>query len=234
MTDEELEGLIGTAYAQVEMSPEAEERILANLLAAEADSVKGTGYLTGFSEVDGDGEKHAGDPVKKPVPSTGSSRRRTPGWRRVAPAAIAAVLLIGIFVGTNLRPSVNTADNAMPTMATEKAAEMDSAPEEAPAPAPEPNGEARGVSLVANDAGESYAVSDSEKKEYAEVIVLEDGRRFAIVDLYVPEELDPGELDWQPATLEATGDTVDVALLDDGTCLVLFEDEGDLFLATEL
>ena len=137
-------------------------------------------------------------------------------------------------MGTNLRPSFNTADNAMPTMATEKAAEMDSAPEEAPAPAPEPNGEARGVSLVANDAGESYAVSDSEKKEYAEVIVLEDGRRFAIVDLYVPEELDPGELDWQPATLEATGDTVDVALLDDGTCLVLFEGEGDLFLATEL
>ena len=76
MTDEELEGLIGAAYAQVEMSPEAEERILANLLAAEADSVKGTGVLTGFSEVDGDGKKHAGNPVKTPVPLTGSARRR--------------------------------------------------------------------------------------------------------------------------------------------------------------
>ena len=99
MTDEELEERVREAYADVRMSPEAEDRILANLLAAEADSVKGTGCLTGLSDVDGDGKKHAGNPVKQPVPLTG---RR---WRWVAPASIAAVLLVGVIVGTQIIPA---------------------------------------------------------------------------------------------------------------------------------
>ena len=65
----------------------------------------------------------------------------------------------------------------------------------------------------------------------AEIVVLDDGSRFAIVDLYVPDEVDPGELDWLPAHLEGTGDACEAALLEDGTCVVLFEGEGDLFLA---
>ena len=63
------------------------------------------------------------------------------------------------------------------------------------------------------------------------IVMLDDGSRFAIVDLYVPDEVDPGELDWKPAHLEGTGDACEAALLEDGTCVVLFEGEGDLFLA---
>ena len=76
MTDEELEERVREAYADVRMSPEAEDRILANLLAAEADSVKGTGCLTGKSLF-----------CQIPCPFDRMSRRRTekrPSWLQQA------------------------------------------------------------------------------------------------------------------------------------------------------
>ena len=216
MTDEQFDEQIHEAYANVELSAEAEDRILANLLAAERD--KGTGTLSR------------------------STRRTRSAWRWVAPASIAAVLLIGVFVGTQLRPSYS-ADNTMTEPKAAGIAEyeedsldaggsvmvMNGAEESAAIPAPEP-------SPTMMDAGEadSYRAVEDANDSFAEIVVLEDGRRFAIIDLYVPEELDPGELDWQPATIEETGDAVDVALLDEGTALVLFEGEGDLFLATAI
>ena len=211
MTDEELEERVREAYADVRMSPEAEDRILANLLAAEADSVKGTGCLTGLSDVDGDGKKHAGKPVKQPVPLTG---RR---WRWVAPASIAAVLLVGVIVGTqiipaNRSPKDSGTDGGIVLMTS---GESEGAAEE---------------NAVASDRlMEADGAAPAEAR--AEIVVLDDGSRFAIVDLYVPDEVDPGELDWQPAQIEETGDACEAALLEDGTCVVLFEEEGDLFLA---
>ena len=211
MTDEELEERVREAYADVRMSPEAEDRILANLLAAEADSVKGTGCLTGSSAADGDGKKRTGDPVKRPVPLTG---RR---WRWVAPASIAAVLLVGVIVGTQIIPASRSpkdsgTDGGIVMLAS---GESESAAEE--------NAAASERSMEADSAVPSEA--------RAEIVVLDDGSRFAIVDLYVPDEVDPGELDWKPAHLEGTGDACEAALLEDGTCVVLFEGEGDLFLA---
>ena len=165
-----------------------------------------------MSDVDGDGKKHAGNPVKQPVPLTG---RR---WRWVAPASIAAVLLVGVIVGTQIIPASRSpkdsgADGGIVLMTS---GESESAAEE---------------NAVASD---RYAETDgaaAPAETAAEVVVLGDGSRFAIVDLYVPDEVDPGELDWQPAQIEETGDACEATLLEDGTCVVLFEEEGDLFLA---
>ena len=211
MTDEELEERVREAYADVRMSPEAEDRILANLLAAEADSVKGTGCLTGSSAADGDGKKRTGNSVKQPVPLTG---RR---WRWVAPASIAAVLLVGVIVGTQIIP----ADRSPKDSGTDGGIVLITSGE--PEGAAEENAAASERSMEADSAVPSEA--------RAEIVVLDDGSRFAIVDLYVPDEVDPGELDWKPAHLEGTGDACEAALLEDGTCVVLFEEEGDLFLA---
>ena len=198
MTDEELEERVREAYADVRMSPEAEDRILANLLAAEQR----------FAEEE---EDTAAQTVR---PKRRADRRR---WRWVAPASIAAVLLIGVIVGTQIIPSSRSpkdsgTDGGIVMLAS---GESESAAEE--------NAAASERSMEADSAVPSEAT--------AEIVVLGDGSRFAIVDLYVPDEVDPGELDWQPAHLEETGDACEAALLEDGTCVVLFEEEGDLFLA---
>ena len=211
MTDEELEERVREAYADVRMSPEAEDRILANLLAAEADSVKGTGCLTGSSAADGDGKKRTGNSVKQPVPLTG---RR---WRWVAPASIAAVLLVGVIVGTQIIP----ANRSPKDSGTDGGIVLMSSGE--------PEGAAEENAVASDRLMEADGAAPAEAR--AEIVVLDDGSRFAIVDLYVPDEVDPGELDWQPAHLEGTGDACEAALLEDGTCVVLFEGEGDLFLA---
>ena len=202
MTDEQLDEQVHEAYAQVELSKEAEDRILANLLAAERAS--------------------------RPAPASAARRRK---WRWVGPASIAAVLLVGVIVGTSLAPSFSANDAA--TMdggvaVSQKAAGVAESEEAA-----EAAGEtAREVAPMSSS--ESFdAVTYGDVT--AEVVVLEDGRSFAIVDVFeVPEELDPGELDWQSATIESTGDPCEVALLEDGTVLVLFEGEDVLYEASPL
>ena len=144
------------------------------------------------------------------------------------------MLLIGVFVGTQVRPSYGPADGVVSAAGGEKAAEiveMEEAAEPEAAPVPTPDVDAGARSLVSNSADESYADSESAKTEHAEIVVLEDGQRFAIIDVFVDDEIDPGELDWQAATLEETGDACEAAMLEDGTCLVLFEDEDNLYLA---
>ncbi|MDO5107301.1 MAG: hypothetical protein Q4D39_03400 [Coriobacteriaceae bacterium] len=198
MTDEELEERVRAAYADVKMSPEAEERVLANLLAAE-------------QRFAAEEEDTAAQTVR---PKRRADRRR---WRWVAPASIAAVLLIGVIVGTQIIPASRSpkdsgTDGGIVLMTS---------------------GESEGVAEENAAASERSMEADSAvpSEATAEVVVLDDGSRFAIVDLYVPDEVDPGELDWQPAHLEGTGDACEAALLEDGTCVVLFEEEGDLFLA---
>lgn len=240
MTDDQLDELLRGAYAEVELSAEAEDRILANLLAAEQRMEE---------------EERSEKPVR-------TAHRRTSGWRWVAPAAVAAVLLIGVFVGTQMRPSFSTSDGMAPRSAEkasesvaeeadfdmdagggvmgmnsveESALEPEPAPVPEPEPAPAPEPESKQMEAAET---ERYAVTEGGMEDsydsYAEVIVLADGRRFAIIDVFVHDEIDPGELDWLSATLEETGDPCEAALLDDGTCVVLFEDIDVLYLATPL
>lgn len=198
MTDEELEERVRAAYADVKMSPEAEERVLANLLAAE-------------QRFAAEEEDTAAQTVR---PKRRADRRR---WRWVAPASIAAVLLVGVIVGTqiipaNRSPKDSGTDGGIVLMTSG-----------------EPEGAAEENAVASDRLMEADGAAPAEAR--AEIVVLGDGSRFAIVDLYVPDEVDPGELDWQPAHLEGTGDACEAALLEDGTCVVLFEGEGDLFLA---
>lgn len=98
MTDERLDERIRDAFAEVELSKEAEDRILANLLSAEKDA------------------ERASEPVRVERPA------RTARWRRrwIAPAAAAAALVAVAIIGTALlQPSLSsTSDRAAAPMET--------------------------------------------------------------------------------------------------------------------
>ncbi|RVU97656.1 hypothetical protein EII22_05830 [Coriobacteriales bacterium OH1046] len=208
MTGEQLDGKIRDAYAGVEISPEAEARILADLLAAEAvrDGVSGA-------------DEHGAPVVSLPA-KHGRLRR---AW--IAPA-LAASLLVAAFLGSRIMFSPDARDTAS---AGNDAAEYavsgsgGGAAENGSAPPGMKSEGAEGTSP--DDTAPGSAVG--------EVVVLTDGRRFAIEDIASDVD-DPDGLAWEDAVIEPTGDACEAVLLEDGTVLVRFEGEDVLYRASEL
>ena len=188
MTDEQLDQLIGDAYEDVEMSPEAEDRILANLLAAEAERDKGTATLS--------------RPVRR-------ARRRM--W--LVPAAAAAVIAAIAFMGNlpGFGSSSGSSSDAGIVATSYYAEESDS--------------------LDAGTADSAATESTLDDARHLQVIVLGDGRSFVIDGIYDGEPVDADALMWGEAEQEDTGEPCEVAILDDGTALVRFEDDDTLYLA---
>ncbi len=190
MTDEQLDERIRGAYEHAELSPDAEERILANLRAAEAAR---------------DADKPAG--AVAPFPS---KPRRRHAW--IAPS-IAAVLLIGVFVGGRLIPSLH-ASNAPDGAASEMSAEA--------------------VDGAAFEAEDAHAHDpDAPHASGTATVVLTDGRRLAVREA-APAEVDSDELVWKDAVVEDTGATCQAAARDGGGYLVRFEGDETLYEAVEL
>lgn len=96
MTDERLDERIRDAFAEVELSKEAEDRILANLLSAEKDAWR------------------AEEPAREQRPARAAFRHR----RWIAPlAAAAALVAVAIIGGAQLMPSSSaTSDKAAAPM----------------------------------------------------------------------------------------------------------------------
>lgn len=208
MMDEQLDGKVRDAYAGVEISPEAEARILADLLAAEAarDGVAGV-------------DEH-GAPVV-PLPPKRGRRRRA--W--IVPA-LAAGLLVAAFLGSRIMLSPDAQDAVSAgNDAAEYAASGSGggAAENESAPPGMKSEDADGTSP--DDAAPGAAVG--------EVVVLADGRRFAVEDIASDVD-DPDGLAWEDAVTEPTGDPCEAVLLADGTVLVRFEGEDVLYRASEL
>lgn len=208
MTDEQLDEKIRSAYEDAGLSSEAEARILANLLAAEA----------AHDGVSGVGEHEA--PVVSLPPERGHRRR---AW--IAPA-LAASLLVAAFLGGRIMLSPDARDTAsMGDGAAEYAVsgEGGGAAENGGAPPGMKSEDADGASP--DGAAPGAAVG--------EVVVLADGRRFAIEDIAADVDYSD-ELAWEDAIVASTGDPCEAALLEDGAMLVRLEGEEVLYLAFEL
>lgn len=207
MTDEQLDEQIRDAYASAELSPEAEERILANLLAAEASR---------------DGSAKAEEHEAKIVSLPSKRGRRRHAW--IAPA-IAASLLVAAFLGTRIMFSSGARDAAS---VGNDAAEY--------AVSGEGGNAAESESVPLDMKSEDVDATDQDaapQDVIAEVVVLEDGRRFSIEDVAADVD-NPDELVWEGAIIESTGDPCEAVLLEDGTMLVRFEGEDVLYRAFEL